>query len=944
MSSSFPPIPDIQNGEEGGVVRNKLNAVIGQTNKQWDHSTKQNNPHNVKAPQVKLEPVLAPLSDSEQNVQDALEFLFEYFSESDGDWHLSHIDGNHVYIEIKHGPNSEFPPTTADLKLAELKINHDEGQLWTRLADNTIVKIGDKNFITEAPLDGELYGRKDGEWHRASGTGLIISPTPPKNVPTGTQWLDSVNAVVYIWDEDKWLEFPAGHGADVEIADLPPANPNVGDMWTDYGTTGELYIWDGRFWVSMTGEGGPTMIIGGGEENPNVELPENLVFDRVESLEDYDKALARFIAPDNTGKWGQIKTGDIKTDPSVTFRDSNGRFKSTKEYEELTDQLKVNRFLANKLEDQREAIEGQGGLLDETNAGLVRIDSQVAENVSNIVQLQESIGGLEGYDDAELIALIEELPVIVATDPPEITKDGELWYDDDRLELFVSYQDAWISTTPLSARVEAGEALQAEILARVEAGEIKQATIESDYLSKKGGTANKFEGTLYMGRNRITGLAGPDTDTCATNREYVDNADNKMQSEILGRVEAGEIKQATIEANAMTKGGAQTLTDDHWSVKTDDGKTYMMISDDEITMYHVAKPDAPKQPTNKEYVDSADNKMQSDISNLEAKVIELEGSIGEHRFIYNNQNSNPRYGDFVCKDVRYEITDVVDDARYLEFGTKDVNGVPVDYAKIKAGDVLRMVGPAGERAELSIEDVSESGTFLISGATITGLDAFVKDIQYATTILSAFDPTGLASINYVDTQDAKKLSLSGGTANKMRGNLYLGGFFIAGLGEPTAGNHAATMQYVDTKVASIGQSGTLDPHASNFIMPGYGLTGAGELVGGKGVFKFVRMDGAGFTSNPEDSRGICFDIHKYPSFFDDLKTKLDTGTCYGTGIIYVWDENLSDERALIAKYRLTNKGNYDTQGDGSFFIYGDQLMARSTASTTDTYRIELVGF
>ena len=262
---------------------------------------------------------------------------------------------------------------------------------------------------------------------------------------------------------------------------------------------------------------------------------------------------------------------------------------------------------------------------------------------------------------------------------------------------------------------------------------------------------------------------------------------------------------------------------------------------------------------------------------------------------------------------------------------------------------MRIVGPAGERAEFSIEEAAESGTFLISTATITGLDAFVNGIQYATTALSAFDPTGLASINYVDAQNAKKLDLSGGTSNKMKGNLYLGGFFIAGLGEPTAGNHAATRQYVDNKVASVGQSGTLDPYASNFIMPGYGLTGAGDSVGGKGVFKFVRMDGTGFTANPQDSSGICFDIQKYPSFFGDLRTKLDTGTCYGTGIVYIWDETVSNEfvgneTALIAKYRVTNKGDYDTQGEGSFLIYGDQLMARSTASTTHTYRIELVGF
>ena len=378
-----------------------------------------------------------------------------------------------------------------------------------------------------------------------------------------------------------------------------------------------------------------------------------------------------------------LTTDAIAVNPDATFRDGGELLYDPDEIANITNQMDVNRFLASEL------------------------------------------------------SKLEFAGVEVSSDPPEIITDGQLWYDDDRLELFVSYQDAWISTSPLESRVEAGEALQAEILARVE---------------------------------------------------------------------AGESKQATIETNAMTKGGAQTLTDDSWSIKTGDGKTYAMIADEEITMYHVAKPDAPKQPTNKEYVDNADKKMQTDISNLEAKVTELEGSIGEHRFIYNNEYNNPRDGNFVCKNARYEITDTVDDVRYLEFGAKDVNGVPVDYSKIKAGDVLRLVGPAGERAEFNIEDVAESGTFQIDGATITGLDTLVNGIQYATTILSAFDPTGLASIQYVDTQDAKKLSLAGGTGNKMQGNLYMGGNFIAGVGEPTAGDHAATKSYADGKVAREGNN------------------------------------------------------------------------------------------------------------------------------------------
>ena len=61
---------------------------------------------------------------------------------------------------------------------------------------------------------------------------------------------------------------------------------------------------------------------------------------------------------------------------------------------------------------------------------------------------------------------LKELPVIVDSDPPEIEKDGQLWYDDDRLELFVSFQGGWISTTPLESRIEAGEVIQQEIRGR----------------------------------------------------------------------------------------------------------------------------------------------------------------------------------------------------------------------------------------------------------------------------------------------------------------------------------------------------------------------------------------------------------------------------------------------------------------------------------------------
>ena len=43
-----------------------------------------------------------------------------------------------------------------------------------------------------------------------SGAGMVISATEPQFPVDGMQWLESTTAIVWIWDEDKWLEFPHG--------------------------------------------------------------------------------------------------------------------------------------------------------------------------------------------------------------------------------------------------------------------------------------------------------------------------------------------------------------------------------------------------------------------------------------------------------------------------------------------------------------------------------------------------------------------------------------------------------------------------------------------------------------------------------------------------------------------------------------------------------------
>jgi hypothetical protein len=255
----------------------------------WDHVFREDNPHNVTAPQVDLEPVLLPLGPDDQNVQAALEWLYSYFTEhGGGDWHLTHIDGNYVYIEIKHGPRSEFPPTIVDLDLAELKINHDDGELWTRLADDTIVKIGDKDLITEAPIDGELYGRKDGEWHRISLA---------------------------------------------TVSDNMPKNPQEGDLWVDTKNTLELYVYiHSNGWVSMTGAGS-----GGGG------LADNIVLDDMDGTL-VNTLLGREMLEDGSARWRPIYTSDvIPADGASPMTRTDGS--------ELRTQADINKFLYELMGD-----------------------------------------------------------------------------------------------------------------------------------------------------------------------------------------------------------------------------------------------------------------------------------------------------------------------------------------------------------------------------------------------------------------------------------------------------------------------------------------------------------------------------------------------------------------------------------------------------------------
>jgi hypothetical protein len=263
-------------------------------------------------------------------------------------------------------------------------------------------------------------------------------------------------------------------------------------------------------------------------------------------------------------------------------------------------------------------------------------------------------------------------PVHVGDDPPENPDEGDLWYDTNRLEMFIRYEDGWVTTNALGARIEAGEEIQRDLQARVAAGEAEQ----------------------------------------------------------------------------------------------------------EI---------------------------------LQAKVNALEGSTGTHPYILSD-NGNPREGQVTPSTSQSQVTTNVHEVGYLAFNLKDANGRDVDADRAQGDDMIRFTDQHGNIVEYQIDGGGYEGFFLIAGLLRSEFDTFVVGDKYDVSWHSQFDPSGLATIKYVDQRDATKISLSGENVVDTSWRLKNGGatifstatsgkIKIYNLEAPTNWSHAANKDYVDDHVA-----------------------------------------------------------------------------------------------------------------------------------------------
>ena len=102
-------------------------------------------------------------------------------------------------------------PLADEIDVGEVAINTAAGKLYVKTDGGDVVAVGGSSDV--------------------SGAGMVISATEPSDPVDGMQWLESTTAIVWIWDEDKWLEFPAGKGgSDSGTTYTLPVNLRSGDV------------------------------------------------------------------------------------------------------------------------------------------------------------------------------------------------------------------------------------------------------------------------------------------------------------------------------------------------------------------------------------------------------------------------------------------------------------------------------------------------------------------------------------------------------------------------------------------------------------------------------------------------------------------------------------------------------------------------------------------
>ncbi len=170
-----------------------------------------------------------------------------------------------------------------------------------------------------------------------------------------------------------------------------------------------------------------------------------------------------------------------------------------------------------------------------------------------------------------------------------------------------------------------------------------------------------------------------------------------------------------------------------------------------------------------------DQEQDREIESIETRVSQIESVSLDARYLFEGDSQIPRDGEFtILKEGASELAEQWADASVLYFAENALDGSP-DWDGVTENDVIRIGGssvgnivPADVQgrqadtfAEFRVEAVAGDRLFNVS--LVRSASQPLAGVEYGVVLLSSFDPSGLATQEYVVEELAKKFDKSGGT-------------------------------------------------------------------------------------------------------------------------------------------------------------------------------------
>ena len=175
-----------------------------------------------------------------------------------------------------------------------------------------------------------------------------------------------------------------------------------------------------------------------------------------------------------------------------------------------------------------------------------------------------------------------------------------------------------------------------------------------------------------------------------------------------------------------------------------------------------------------------DEEQDREIEQIEARVSQIESVSLDAKYLYEGDSKAPRDGEFTClKNNATETTADWAETQMLCFAENAVEGIP-DWEHVTENDVIRIGGSSAGiilPTDVAPADIQhrEADTFAefkvvgIPGERLFEVELIrsssqpMAGVEYGVLLLSSFDPSGLATTDFVTSELAKKFDKSGGT-------------------------------------------------------------------------------------------------------------------------------------------------------------------------------------